>query len=803
MIGRSTPNVCEKAGVQYTSSSLPLDNPIVSISDLTDDDREDLKAQIRLLTRDLQVKFRHVFDVAFTSIRARIDHERLVLTLMSDEVGMLEENDKQLTEAKDVYDVLKVIRPHCSCFNYELLEVIVKVHGTGEDKAALCCYIEDFSTYCRQIPCTEGVFDVDSNSNSASKRVKIKFKLDYDAGKIRLDKIKGIQQRIAQVLGIKTSSLYLCQLEEGCIMMEFLLTTCTARKVLPISDDIKNALVTAVNLISIQCHNTEYDMSDSSTSESVPRLSSNNVPKEGHNYYHSPQSKSVTVRQQQCTKKLGHSNSLRRKFFAKSNLLQLDSYNASVDQASSTWKTPDDHTPALITVENADNNHNKQSLKPDRKHASNTLSSPLHVKPRFPHSTSGSSIDSVSRTSSLSSLPCGSKRPSRESSNACAVDIASPLLESQRSLSINGPGADGKFIQLAMTKKLGHSNSLRRKCFAKSNLLQLDSCSASADQASSTPDDHIPALITVEDAYNGHNKQSPKPKRKHASNTLSSPLHVKPQFPTLTHTTSGTSIDSGVGLSRASSLWKTPDDLTPFLITVEDADDKQSLKFSKWKHDSVTQNTLFSSLEKPPSPTLSKLSTDSGLGLSRAGSLSSLSWTCGSKQPSRESSSTADNIDDLTQCIHRLSISRGAVEDLKSAVQTLLDDLEQQPQTEQIHKQGDLNADFKSSDQVESDGPYFPKRRHSSAGLYIPLTQRQSRLVERKRSAQPFLHRSMKDSISNSTPRRRKPSACFVCKRKHRELTMSAESIFVKTARFPDHRKQRRYTEVFKVCTES
>ena len=349
-----------------------------------------------------------------------------------------------------------------------------------------------------------------------------------------------------------------------------------------------------------------------------------------------------------------------------------------------------------------------------------------------------------------------------------------------------------------MSKKLEHSNSLRRKVFAKSNLLQLDSCSASADQASSTPDDHTPALITVEDADDNHNKQSHKPKRKHASNTLSSPLHVKPRF---LHSTSGSSIDSGVGLSRASSLSSLPCD---------------SKRPSRESSNACAVDSASPLLEYQRSLSINGPEADQ-----RANIIDNVQAICsGSPCPPSDSGITGeptrilnsqsesegillcdaadDDVDDLTERTHRLSISRGAVEDLKSAFQSFLESLEQQPQIEQIHKRGYLDADFKSSDQVESDGPYFPKRRHSSAGPYIPLTQHQRRQVERKRSAQPFLHQSMEDS--SSTPRRRKPSACIVCERKLREPTMSAESVFIKTARFPDHRKQRRYSEVLKVC---
>lgn len=83
-----------------TVSSLPLDKPIVSLSNLTDDDLDDLKAQMNILTQEIQVKFLKVLDMVSTSIHDRIDYRCLVLTLMSDDLTMFDESDKQLTEAK-------------------------------------------------------------------------------------------------------------------------------------------------------------------------------------------------------------------------------------------------------------------------------------------------------------------------------------------------------------------------------------------------------------------------------------------------------------------------------------------------------------------------------------------------------------------------------------------------------------------------------------------------------------------------------------------------------------------------------
>ena len=356
-------------------------------------------------------------------------------------------------------------------------------------------------------------------------------------------------------------------------------------------------------------------------------------------------------------------------------------------------------------------------------------------------------------------------------------------------------------IATSMSKKLTHANSLRRKCFAKSNLLLPDSCneSSGANQDPSTPktpEDHTPAaLITVENADNSNPQLSPKPRRKHASNTLSS---LTPQSPThgqLSRSISGSSVDSGVGLSRASSSSSLlSSSKRPSRASSNAVDTASPLLESQRSLSVNTPGAERPSIIDHDVPVICSRSPPSDSGITdeptRLLDSQSEGILC-------YNTSTAEgDIDDLTLHTHRLSISRG-IEDLQTAVQRLLDDLEQQnhDQTEQIQKQGYLNADF------ETDGPYCPKRRHSSAGPYVPLTQRLSREVERKRSAQPFFHWSTEDS--SSTPRGRKTSACIMCERKHRETAMSAESIIVKTTRFPDRKKQRRYSEVLKVCTDS
>ena len=344
-----------------------------------------------------------------------------------------------------------------------------------------------------------------------------------------------------------------------------------------------------------------------------------------------------------------------------------------------------------------------------------------------------------------------------------------------------------------MSKKLGHSNSLRRRCFAKSNL-RLDSCNTSADEDCSmcqTPGDHTQASINVlvEDA---DCKRSPNLQRKYGSVTpnirLSSPQHEKPRFPiALNHSISGSSIDSGVGLSRASSLSSLPHSKRPSRESSNTVDIASPLLESRQPLGSGAERLSIDDHSRCPSRLSDCIIADEPTRILNSQSEGILSCS---------NNDDGDDVDDLTRRTDRVSITRDSVDDLKIAVQKLFNNIQQQPESGHIQRQMHLHVDS-----VES-GPHFTKRRHSAADPYMPLTQRHQRLsrqVERKRSAQPLFHRSMEDS-SSSTHSRRKPSACNVCGRRHREPTMSAPSVIVKTTRFPDHQKRRRYSEVLKVC---
>lgn len=232
-----------------TSDSLPVSNPIIRFEELDEDDREDLSAKMRELTKKINSKFKKLLDQICGSLTERVEHGRVILTLTEDDV-MVFDRDEKLDEAKNMLDVFNAIRPHCSYFNYDLLKLLVDVHGSPKDKENFEEYLRSFTAYCEAMPCAE---EICGNGESESKRIKLKFKIIFDRQRLKTDILRGVKSNIANHLKIKPSSLYLCRVEEGCVLLEFLIPSFLFERIFPLSDEQKAALYHEVKVTSIQC----------------------------------------------------------------------------------------------------------------------------------------------------------------------------------------------------------------------------------------------------------------------------------------------------------------------------------------------------------------------------------------------------------------------------------------------------------------------------------------------------------------------------------------------------------------------
>ena len=196
------------------------------------------------------MEFSKLFDQVYESLSKHFEHKRVVLTLTREGVQVFQGN-KKLLRAKNMFDVFSTIQPHCSYFNYDLLKLLVGVHGTSEDKMCLDGYLKSFASYCQAMPCAE---EICGNDGSGMDRIKLKFKLEFDRQQLKPNYVKdNIISNNARILKIKPSSLYLHRIREGCVCLEFLIPSFLFDDLFPISDEQMVALYREVNVTSIRC----------------------------------------------------------------------------------------------------------------------------------------------------------------------------------------------------------------------------------------------------------------------------------------------------------------------------------------------------------------------------------------------------------------------------------------------------------------------------------------------------------------------------------------------------------------------
>ena len=272
-----TLNICDEADIPYEPSSLGIPNPSVDFSELSFDDREDLLAQIEGLKEEITVKFLKLQSDLITSLNTQEDINPLLLanTLLTYThdiadgahgrscVSLFQHHHQNLVEAKRIEEIFIIINPYLSYFNYELVQVIIDTHGTDKDKKNMQQYLKDFSDYCKKVPCVE--FHEESDCNE-SKRTKIKFKLDYNKSQLKLGDVKRIQRRIARILKLKPSVLFLHSVDDGCVVFTFLLPTSTINHVMDMIACKESTLLDEVKLICVEHGHHHFDMVSTETS---------------------------------------------------------------------------------------------------------------------------------------------------------------------------------------------------------------------------------------------------------------------------------------------------------------------------------------------------------------------------------------------------------------------------------------------------------------------------------------------------------------------------------------------------------
>ena len=151
--------------------------------------------------------------------------------------SLLSEDTEKLQQAETVHDVFIILQPHMSFFNHELLKHITdsKELCTEDDRKRMEKYCSEFNEFCRRKvfevpPCVFGL------STSIAKKSKLKaFAVLITKKEERnLTFVNEVKHKIASILKLKSSTLHLHRIDEGCIILVFSVPDFVAKQIFPL-----------------------------------------------------------------------------------------------------------------------------------------------------------------------------------------------------------------------------------------------------------------------------------------------------------------------------------------------------------------------------------------------------------------------------------------------------------------------------------------------------------------------------------------------------------------------------------------
>ena len=208
--------------------------PHISEVAVDEQQREELEQRLVVETKDIKYKFYILINKFFDTLEDQNSSvERLVRYL---EKPLSKEFIPQPTKIKEVQSI---VGENSSFYDYQLLEYMIELAGTENDKKELEKYKESFLDYAQrrvfECPCQLGATRTQNDT-------ELHVKLD-SSYKCKLAELREFQIRLCHILKVKVYITRLLSVEKGCLELCFLLPQHVQVAIFPLSVEQEMELV--------------------------------------------------------------------------------------------------------------------------------------------------------------------------------------------------------------------------------------------------------------------------------------------------------------------------------------------------------------------------------------------------------------------------------------------------------------------------------------------------------------------------------------------------------------------------------
>jgi len=249
--------------------------PYLDLSRLTHEQQQELVGRLKFESRKIMMRFQELVSTTINSFKSQqIPPDELVSHILAlgafdpvikkPQVPLFQYCFQELKNADTIPKVFLVISDYFSFFNYDIIEHIIKVLGTPEDKAELQRYKEDFNQYAkRRIYECLPQFGAVSDSNHADIFVKV----DSQYNNYTVAEIENFRHKLSEILHVSfRGSLRLCRVEKGCFQLLFQVPSFVQQAIFPLSREQERVLV-AEGIIRLACMEYQFSGYDKDSGE--------------------------------------------------------------------------------------------------------------------------------------------------------------------------------------------------------------------------------------------------------------------------------------------------------------------------------------------------------------------------------------------------------------------------------------------------------------------------------------------------------------------------------------------------------
>ena len=200
-------------------------------------------------------------------IRQNIPPQRLVSHIMTlvafdpvfhkPQVPILQDCVEELEAADTIYKIFLILKNYFSFFNYDIIEHIIEVLGTEEDKTKLQNYKEKFDQYTRR-----RIYECGPQfgPENEADHPNIIIKLDSRYDNYTVAEIKGFCHKLSETLHLSSKGiLFLVRVDKGCIQLTLQVPLFVQQEIFPLSGEQERTLE-AEGVIKLSCgeHHVQF-----------------------------------------------------------------------------------------------------------------------------------------------------------------------------------------------------------------------------------------------------------------------------------------------------------------------------------------------------------------------------------------------------------------------------------------------------------------------------------------------------------------------------------------------------------------